>query len=138
MNLRRGSFLAIFLLLPAIALAQPTIVKTFGAATIPLNGTTTLTFTISNLGGTTLTNVNFTDMLPAGLVVANPNGVTGSCVGLGLIAAIPVTGIILMNGVTLAAGASCSFSVNVTATGAVTGLLSNSVTVTSTNGGTGN
>src|SRR5262249_10496821 len=58
----------------------PTIAKTFGASSIVLNGTTTLTFALSNPGATTtLNNVSFTDTLPAGLLVATPNGLSGSC-----------------------------------------------------------
>src|SRR5438132_1087065 len=132
MNLGRASFLAVFLLLPVVTLAQPAITKVFGAATIPLDGTTTLTFTISNPQRVTQTNVAFNDTLPAGLVVANPHGVTGSCVGLGTIAAIPGTGIVLMNAVTLAPLASCSFSVNVI--GLTQGVKNNSVTIMSDQG----
>ena len=60
----------------------PTITKAFGAGTIPLNGSTTLTFNLSNPNaGTMLTGVGFIDSLPAGLVVSTPNGLTGSCGG---------------------------------------------------------
>src|SRR5262249_8325728 len=61
------------------AVTPPTITKTFGASSIALNGTTTLTFALSNPGATTLNNVSFIDTLPAGLVVATPNGLSGPC-----------------------------------------------------------
>src|SRR6185369_12239036 len=65
-----------------VASLPPTIAKSFGAATIPLNGTTSLTFTLANPNSTvTLTNVSATDTLPAGLVVATPNNLTGNCTG---------------------------------------------------------
>src|SRR5262249_13968437 len=44
-----------------------------------LTGTGPLNFTLSNPGAITLSGVSFTDALPAGLVVATPNGLTGSC-----------------------------------------------------------
>ncbi len=119
----------------AIFIASPTIIKKFGAAAIGVGGTTTLSFTINNPNGAVaLTGVAFTDTLPAGLVLSTPNGLTGSCGG-GTITAVAGSGSVTLSGATLAAGASCTISVDVTGTSA--GVGSNSVTVTSTNGGTG-
>jgi Ice-binding-like len=120
-----------------IFIAQPTIVKVFGAAAIGVGGTTTLSYNINNPNATVaLTGVAFTDTLPAGLAVSTPNnGLTGSC-GAGTITAVAGSGSVSLTGATLAGGASCTFSVNVTGTTA--GVKNNSVTVTSTNGGTGN
>jgi hypothetical protein len=54
---------------------RPTITKRFGAATVALNGSTTLTFIITNPNATlSLTGIGFTDTLPTGRVVATPNG----------------------------------------------------------------
>jgi len=116
--------------------APPVIIKAFGAASIPLSGSTSLTFTIQNNNvGTTLTGVGFSDTLPAGLVVSTPNGLTGSCGG-GTITATQATNVISLTGATLAASTSCTFAVNVTGTAAGT---QNNTTgnVTSTEGGTG-
>jgi hypothetical protein len=116
--------------------APPVIIKAFGAASIPLSGTTSLTFTIQNNNTTTtLTGVGFTDALPAGLVVATPNGLTGSCGG-GTITATAGSGSVSLTGASLAASTSCTFAVNVTGT---TGGTKNNTTgnVTSANGGTG-
>jgi fimbrial isopeptide formation D2 family protein/uncharacterized repeat protein (TIGR01451 family) len=114
----------------------PVIIKAFGAASIPLNGSTSLSFTIQNNNTTTsLTGVGFSDTLPAGLVISTPNGLTGSCGG-GTITATQGTNVISLSGGTIAASSSCTFSVNVTGTAA--GTQSNTTgNVTSTEGGTG-
>ena len=113
----------------------PTIAKAFGAATIPLNGTTSLTFTLSSTNANlTINGVAFTDNLPAGLVVATPNGLTSTCSGTAT--AVAGSSSVSLSGATLAPAASCTISVNVTGTTA--GVKNNSVQVTSTNAGTGN
>ncbi|GAB3970096.1 hypothetical protein GCM10027615_25750 [Plantactinospora veratri] len=100
---------------PAVV-APPTISKAFEDAIIPLDGTTSLSFTLTNPNpGTALTGVEFTDALPAGLVVASPSGVAGSCGG-GTITAAAGGGSISLAGAALPAGGSCTFSVNVTGT----------------------
>ena len=116
--------------------AVPTITKSFGAATVPLGGSTTLTFTVSNPNtGTSLTGVGFTDTFPSGLVVATPNGLTGTCGG-GTITATQGTASVILAGAILGASSSCNFTVNVT--GTTTGALSNTTgAVTSANGGAG-
>src|SRR5581483_8731099 len=93
----------------------PTVTKAFGATSIPLNGTTTLTFTINNLNTSALTGIGFTDTLPAGLQVASPDGLTTTCNGS--FVDTPATAISL-SGASLAANTSCTFSVKVTGTAA--------------------
>jgi uncharacterized repeat protein (TIGR01451 family) len=119
------------------AIAPPAIMNSFGAASVALKGSTTLSFNIANPSGNTasLTGIGFTDTLPGGLVVSTPNALTGSCGG-GALTASAGSGTVSLTGGTLTTGAMCTFSVNVTGTTA--GAKSDSVTVTSTNGGAGN
>jgi LPXTG-site transpeptidase (sortase) family protein len=114
-------------------IAPPSISKSFGAANIPLNGTTTLSFTITNPNaGTALTGVAFTDTLPAGLTVASAT--SAQCGGT---LTVTATDSIALTGGTIAAGGSCTF--DVTVTGTTAGVKNNTTgAVTSTNGGTGN
>src|SRR5262249_603442 len=78
-------------------IGPPLIIKAFGAASVPLNGSTSLTFTIQNNNTTVgLTGVGFSDTLPAGLVIATPNGLTGSCGG-GTITATAGTSVISLS-----------------------------------------
>jgi len=102
---------------PAATLAidpvgPPTIAMSFGALAIGANNTTSLTFTITNPNATALTGIAFGDTLPGGLVVASPNGLSGTCGGGSIGAA---SSAISLSGATLAASASCTFSVDITA-----------------------
>ncbi|MGH9126076.1 MAG: beta strand repeat-containing protein, partial [Acidimicrobiales bacterium] len=116
--------------------APPSISKSFGAPSIPVGSSTSLSFTVTNPAGNGTQGGNaFTDSLPSGLVVATPNGESGTCGG-GTITATAGSGTVSLSGASLADGGTCTFSVNVTGTTA--GVQSNSVTVSSTNGGTGN
>jgi hypothetical protein len=117
------------------AVLPPTVSKAFGVGTLAVGGTTSLSFTINNPNaGASVTNVAFTDTLPAGMVVATPNGLTGSCGG-GTITATAGGGTVNLSTATIAASNSCTFSVNVTVSTA--GTMVNSVTVNSDQG-TGN
>jgi uncharacterized repeat protein (TIGR01451 family) len=117
--------------------APPVIIKAFGAVGVPLNGSTSLTFTINNINpaAATLTGIAFTDTLPAGLVVSTPNGLSGTCGG-GTITGVAGSSSVSLSGASLAAGTGCTFSVNVTGTSVGT---KNNTTgnVTSIEGGTG-
>jgi len=120
----------------------PTIAKVFNPSTTPVNGTTTLTITITNPVANTvaLTGVGFTDTFPAGLVVAATPNVTNTCGGTvtNLVNGAVSAG---NNGIKLSGGLvgtgaprTCSVSVNVTPT--AQGPLGNSInSVSSTEGG---
>ena len=76
--------------------------KVFGAAAIPLNGTTSLTFNISNPNtNVTQTGLAFTDSLPSGLVVSNTPNLTNTCGGTAT--ATGGSGSVSLSGGTLAA-----------------------------------
>jgi uncharacterized repeat protein (TIGR01451 family) len=116
--------------------SPPTITKVFGTATIALNASTSLTFTITNPNTTAgLTGVAFVDNLPSGLVVSTPNGLTGAC-GAGNITASAGSQSISLTTGTVATSSSCTFSVNVTAT-AVGNQVNTTGSVSATIGGTG-
>jgi choice-of-anchor C domain-containing protein len=94
----------------------PSLSKSFGAVSMMVGESTSLTFVIDNVNKTTaLTRIGFADALPDGLVVATPNGLTGGCDG-GTIVATEGSDSVSLAGASLAARSSCTFSVNVTAT----------------------
>jgi Putative Ig domain len=118
--------------------APPAAAASFGAATISVGETTPLTFTITNPPANTvsLTGVALDDMLPPGLAVAAPNGLTGSC-GTGTIAAAAGSQSVTLVGGSIPVGSSCSFSVDVS--GSAPGAVTNATgAVQSGNGGAGN
>lgn len=95
-----------------IVLAPPSITKIFGATSIASNTSTSLTFTITNPNTVALTGVGVSDTMPAGLSLAGT--VTVGCSGAFAIG--PDPGTVSISGVTLAGGASCTFSVTVVGT----------------------
>jgi hypothetical protein len=124
--------------LPGSAMAAtmpPTISTSFGAASIPRNGSTSLSFAIGNPNfGTGLAGIGFTDDLPAGLVVATPNGQSGDCGGT--VSAAAGSSSVSLSGGSLPAGSQCTISVNVTGTWG--GEKNNSVRVSGGSGLIGN
>jgi uncharacterized repeat protein (TIGR01451 family) len=112
-----------------------TLTKGFASASIPLGGSTALTFTLTNPNvATTLTGIGFTDPLPDGLVIATPNGLTGTCGG-GTITATAWSTSVSLAGAALAAGASCSFAVDVV--GTTPGSKTNTTSALASSGGPG-
>jgi uncharacterized repeat protein (TIGR01451 family) len=101
----------------------PTFTKSFGPDTVALrpNARTTLTYTITNTSDLRLTGLAFFDSLPAGLVVANPNGLSNGCGGT--LAAEPgATAISLVNG-SVAANATCVIRLDLQVTATAPGVL---------------
>jgi hypothetical protein len=111
----------------------PSLSKVFGELSIGPLSSTTLSFTLMNPNHTvTLHGLQFSDTLPAGLVISTPNGLTGSCGG-GTIVAPAGSNLITVGSAVLAPQASCTFSVNVTGDGTVLGSVANATsTVIST------
>jgi hypothetical protein len=102
------------LVVPAPLFPPPTITKLFGQSPILVGQTTPLKFTITaGSGGSN--NTSFSDTLPAGLVVATPNGLSGGCGG-GTITATAGSGVVSLSGASLGVNSNCTFSVNVLAT----------------------
>lgn len=99
---------------PAHAGVVFTFAKSFGAPTIPLNGSTTLEFQVQRLVGSPVTGLEFLDPLPAGLVVSTPNGLAQTCGGT--VNAVPGSSSVALTGGALAGGATCSVQVSVTGT----------------------
>lgn len=120
-----------------VSVLPPTIAKAFAVSTVVQGFDTSLTFTVANPNSTaTLLGVSFVDNLPAGLVIATPNGQSGACGG-GLISAASGSATVSLTGGTLPGGANCVFSVNVTGTSP--GMITNTTqNITSSNGGVGN
>jgi hypothetical protein len=111
----------------------PTLTKAFSDSQIQLFGpnSTALSFTLTNPNpSATLTGLAFTDTLPAGLLVSTPNGLIGPCGG-GIITATAGSNSISLSGATLASGASCTFSVNVT--GIAIGVQTNTTSTVTSN-----
>ena len=110
----------------------PNLSKSFGLASLLTLSTGPLTFTLSNPNRiVTLTGLQFSDTLPAGLLVANPNGLTGSCPGA-VITAATGSNLLTFSGATLAPGASCAFTISVASDGTAVGYVTNTTsTVTS-------
>jgi hypothetical protein len=96
----------------------------------------TLTFTIVNTASAVAaTALDFTDNLPAGVEVASPPNASTTCTG-GTITAVAATGTIAYTGGSVAAGASCNVTVDVTAAAPGTHL-NTSGALTSSSGSSG-
>ncbi len=96
-------------------ITPPTISKAFGAASISYNGTTSLSFTITNTNALEpLTGVTFTDVMPAGLVVATNPNITSTCGGT--LTAVAGSSTIQLTGGTLAVAGNCTIKLDVTGT----------------------
>jgi uncharacterized repeat protein (TIGR01451 family) len=95
--------------------ATPGLGKSFSPATLNAGGTSTLTFTITNTSELAAKNGwSLTDTLPAGLVVTSPVDASTTCGG-GQVTAVAGGGSVAVSGNLDAGQASCTASVDVTA-----------------------
>ncbi|THB78879.1 MAG: IPTL-CTERM sorting domain-containing protein, partial [Desulfobacteraceae bacterium] len=88
--------------------------KQFSPSTMAYGGTSTLTFTIDNSASiVNATSLDFTDNLPAGVVVADPTNASTTCSG-GTVTAAMGTGTISYTGGTGNTGTTCTVQADVT------------------------
>ena len=120
----------------SLVVAQPAFDKEFFPDSIGPGNATTLTFTIDNSGGGGVTDLAFTDNLPASVVVAAIPDVFTDCAGATITATPGSTTISMADG-TVGPGASCTLSVNVTSSTAGTHMnVSGDLTSSAGNSGT--
>jgi len=103
----------------AVVSGNLNITKSFSASPVNVGVPTNLVINVNNPNNSgTVTNLAFTDTLPAGLVVATPPGasVTGSGCTLGTVTAVAGTNIISLGGATLLQNRTCVVTVSVVAT----------------------
>ena len=80
-RVRCAALTVVLLLVPGVATvgAQPTFSKSFTPATIGPGSVSTLTFDVANPDPTPVTDLAFTDVLPAGVVIATPANASTDC-----------------------------------------------------------
>lgn len=97
------------------AAAPPGFSKSFSPAIVPIGAVSTLTFTIDNsANGTAIGSLDFTDNLPAGMVIDTPSTASTTCSG-GSLTALPGASVISYTGGTVSASSSCTVMVDVVA-----------------------
>ncbi len=102
----------------AAAPAQPpTIASSFNPSLIGSGGTTAFGVTITNPNASaSLSAIGFRDTFPDDLTIDDPNGESGTCGSAGVVTSTPGSQVFSLSGGSLKAGASCTVSVDVTAT----------------------
>ncbi len=119
-----------------VVLQEPTVVKSFTPASIALNGTSLLQISITNPNASTITGVAFTDTYPANVFnTGTPTGTATNCGGGALVTALPNDVSVSLGVGSIAPGATCSVSVNVTT--AVAGSYLNHTGPVNSSSGTG-
>ncbi|WP_170941089.1 beta strand repeat-containing protein, partial [Antarctobacter heliothermus] len=120
-----------------VVVPAPTFDKSFADAAIALGFSTTMTLTVDNSASIIAANsLDVTDNLPAGMVVAATPNASATCTG-GTLTATAGSGTVSYTGGTVAAAATCTVSVDVTAAAAGT-LVNTTGDLTSSLGNSGN
>lgn len=93
----------------AFEFSAPTVTTSFTPAIIGSGGTTALAFTLANPSGAAVTGVGFSATLPSQLSLQNtPSGTCGGTINV-------AANVITVSGISMAVGASCAITANVTA-----------------------
>jgi uncharacterized repeat protein (TIGR01451 family) len=102
----------------ALAQAPAVITKSFNPAVVGLNGSSIGTITVTNPNGVPLTNVQFSDTMPAGIDLITQTGGTCSTLatGGGIFSINPGTDTFSSTSSVLAPGQSCTITVSVKGT----------------------
>ena len=96
-----------------LQIASPQVSKSFAPTTVGANTAAAMTITLTNVTGAAITGLAFTDTYPTSLVNSSTT-VTNSCGGTVTASAIAVNpGTLTLSGGTLAAGGSCTVTVDV-------------------------
>lgn len=101
--------------------------KTVSAANAGAGETLTYTITVNNLGPSTATAVQVVDTLPAGVTFVSGTGPNNEALSVN-------NGVITVDGGNLANGGNFSFTINASVNSGISGILTNSATVSSTTG----
>jgi MSHA biogenesis protein MshQ len=117
-----------------VTATPPTVAKGFSPSMIAINGTSTLTITLTNPNAVPIVGVTFIDNYPANTKNTGAPGLTNTCGGTASAVANGTS--LALSGGTIPAGGSCSLTVQVTAT-ASGSYLNSTGAVTTTNVGTG-
>jgi len=98
--------------------AAPTITKNFNPSTVALNGNSDATITVTNPNAFPITNVQFSDTMPAGVTLITQLGGTCSTLatGGGMFSINPGAGTFSSTSSVLTAGQSCNIIVRVQGT----------------------
>jgi uncharacterized repeat protein (TIGR01451 family) len=98
----------------SLQIASPQVTKSFAATTVAANAATAMTITLTNVTDATITGIGFADTYPTGLVNSATTVTNTGCGGAPVASATATNpGTLTFTGGSLAAGASCTLSVNV-------------------------